>query len=250
MTVMNSISNSDANDNTRIKAILNKSYVFKGALVESIEALSHAANFQQVKRSTTLFKEGDSCDFLYVLVSGQVTFFMNDEHGKRYTLGLVETLSIFGDMEIFSNAKGPRMSHAEAHENSEVLCIDAAVFQNVARKDADILYRIVRYYAALLTRLTRFSLFRDVEKQLAFILVDFARRYGRAVCVSLELPSPTQGVEIDVHLPQEFLGSLVGIPRQRINSILKSWEAKSWIRVNYSRITVLDEQALKDYSII
>lgn len=248
MVGSNSIVN--ANNALRIKAILNESYVFKGASAKSIETLSQAASLKQVKRSTTLFKEGDACDVLYVLVSGQVTFFMNDEHGKRYTLGLVETRSIFGDMEIFSNAKGPRMSHAEAHENSEVLCIQSDVFRHVVSKDADILYRIVRYYAALLTRLTRFSLFRDVEKQLAFILVDFARRYGRIVRLDLDSEHVKQGIEIDVHLPQEFLGSLVGIPRQRINSILKSWEAKSWIRVNYSRITLLDEPALKEYSII
>lgn len=241
---------SDAQAERLIKDILNKSYVFKGAKAESIDAISRAARIKKVRRSVTLFKEGDACDYVYVLISGQVTFFMNDEHGKRYTLGLVETLSIFGDMEIFSNADGPRMSHAQAHENSEVLCIDGEVFNRVAKNDADILYRIVRYYAALLTRLTRFSLFRDVEKQLAFTLVDFARRYGRLVRVDLDLARPTQGIEIDVHLPQEFLGSLVGIPRQRINTILKSWEAKAWIRVNYSRIILLNEPALKKYSII
>jgi len=242
------VSGSYSPDLEFVKSILLKSYVFQGASEDSISMLSEGATIRTVERSVTLFSEGDTCDYVYVLVSGHVTFFMHDEHGKRYTLGLVEEFSIFGDMEIFS--KGPRMSHAEAHENSQVLCINAPKFNNVVKNDPDILYRIVRFYAALLTRLTRFSLFRDVEKQLAFILVDFARRYGHNVSLELGTAKLTKGIEIDVHLSQEFLGSLVGIPRQRINSILKKWEEKDWIRIRYSRVILLNEPALKKYSII
>jgi len=224
--------------------------VFKGAKDDSVNTLCEKATIVKVERSVALFKEGDPCDSVYILISGLVTFYMHDEHGKRFTLGLVENYSIFGDMEIFSNFAGPRVSHAEAHENSEVLCIEGSVFKDVAKNDPDILYRIVRHYAALLTRLTRFSLFRNVEKQLAFILVDFARRYGRPIRLDTEVSKSTEGIEIDVYLPQEFLGSLVGIPRQRVNSILKNWEEKAWISVNYSRVVLLDEPALKKYSII
>jgi CRP-like cAMP-binding protein len=239
-----------ASDDQLIKDVLSKSYVFAKASIDSLELLEKASSVKSLSKGEVLFEEGVSCESVYVLVAGRIAFFMHDEHGKRYTLGLVPEYSIFGDLEVFSREIGS--SHAQAHENSKVLVINSAKFKNIVRRDPEILYRFVRFYSSLLERLVRYSLFRNVDKQLAYILVDFAHRYGSPI----ELDSEEQqdelkhGIEIDVHLSQEFLGSLVGIPRQRINTILKSWEESAWVKVNYSRITLINEPALKKYSII
>lgn len=246
------VSPSVASDVELIRDVFSKSYIFARASKASVDALIKGTVVKSVAKGEALFIEGEFSENVFLLVAGRVTFFMHDEDGKRYTLGLVSDYSIFGEMEIFS--KGLRMSHAEAHEDSKVLAIHSAVFNQVVRKDPEILYRIVRFYAAILERLSRYSLFRDVEKQLAYILVDFAHRYGRPVKLDSgskkQIEQVNEGIEIDVHLPQEFLGSLVGIPRQRINTILKIWEEKLWIKVNYSRVILLNEPALKEYSVI
>ena len=232
-----------ATDDELIRDVLSKGYIFANAKESSLDALAAAASIKSLSKGEVLFAEGEVCRHAYILVAGRVAFYMHDESLKRYTLGLVPDYSIFGDLEIFS--KEIRSSHAEAHEESKVLVIDSATFKNIVRKDAEILYMLIRFYSNLLERLTRYSLFRDVEKQLAYIVVDFAKRYG----IHHADMAPNE-IEIDVHLSQEFLGSFVGIPRQRINVILKSWVKKEWIKINYSRITLLNEPALRAHSII
>ncbi len=231
-----------------IEDTLKHSFVFRNASKESFEKLLKGADVVDVKKGEVLFAEGDTSQYLFVLVSGRMAFLMHDQNNKRYTLGLIGDHSIFGDMELFT--KNLRVSHAEALVDSRVLRINKDLFIEIAKNDAAVSYRIVEFYAALLERLSRYSLFRDVEKQLAYILVDLAKRYRKQVRLNLELARPTQAIEIDVPLSQEFLGTMVGIPRQRVNVILKSWEAKGLIKVSYNKLIVLDEIALKKFSVI
>ena len=234
------------NNKQLITSSLVSSFIFKGALPDSIAQITETAMFVQLRKGESLFVEGDKSESVYVLVEGRITFFMHDEHGKRYVLGLIADYAIFGDMEVFT--QGLRVSQAEAHEDSTVVAIPREVFIQVVKADAEIAFNIIRFYAQLLQRLSRFSLFRDVEKQLAYILVDFAGRYGKPVRLDLDLARPTEGIEIDVSISQEFLGAMLGIPRQRVNGILQAWKAKAWIRVHYNRITILNERALRQHS--
>jgi CRP-like cAMP-binding protein len=231
-----------------ISSTLKKGFIFKEASNESLEILNRESELVKLSKDEVLFREGEKGENVYVLVSGRVAFLMHDENDKRYTLGLIADHSIFGDMEVFSGSL--RVSHVEALSDSTIISFPKNVFVDVVKGDAGIAFNIIKFYAALLERLTRFSLFRDVEKQLAYILVDLASRYGKPVRFNLELARPSEGVEIDVPLSQEFLSTFVGIPRQRVNVILKSWEAKGWIQVNYNRLVILDSAALKKYSII
>lgn len=231
-----------------IESTLKQSFVFRNASQESFDKLSKDAQVVAIAKGDVLFAEGDASQHLFVLVSGRMAFLMHDQNGKRYTLGLIGDHSIFGDMELFT--KNLRVSHAEALVDSSALKISKEVFVDVAKTDAGVSFRIVEFYASLLERLSRYSLFRDVEKQLAYILVDLAKRYRKQVRLNLELARPTQAIEIDVPLSQEILGTMVGIPRQRVNVILKSWEAKGWIKVGYNKLSVIDEVSLKKFSVI
>ena len=227
---------------------LSKSFIFKGAKESSLNSIMEQASVLSLKKKECLFVEGDASDKVYILISGRMQFLMHDENGKRCVLGLIADYGIFGDMEVFT--KGVRVSHAEAHEECQVIEMEAELFVDLVKNDSAIAFNIVRFYASLLERLSRFSLFRNIEKQLAYILIDLASRYGKSVRIDLDTARPIDGIEIDLSISQEFLGSLVGVPRQRINTTLKSWEAKSWIRVNYSRVTILDMRSLEKFSVI
>ena len=52
-------------------------------------------------------------------------------------------------------------------------------------------------------------------------------------------------MEINLHLPQEELASLVGTTRQRVNKVLKDWQRDNLIAVKYSRIIIKNKAALE-----
>lgn len=235
-------------DKRLIASSVNKSFIFRGALQHSLDRIVDIARVKNIKKGEALFTEGDPSEHVYVLASGRMTFFMEDGNGKRYVLGLIADYAIFGDMEVFT--RDVRVSQAEAHEDCSVLIIDGADFVDIVKHDPEISFNIIRFYASLLQRLSRFSLFRNVEKQLAYILIDLAERYGKPVKLDFDLARPTEAIEINVSISQEFLASMLGVPRQRVNVALQTWKAQSWIRVNYNRITIINEPALRNFSVL
>lgn len=54
----------------------------------------------------------------------------------------------------------------------------------------------------------------------------------------------TDGILIDLHLPQEDLSMLLGSTRQAINRKLSEWARLGWIKVHYSEITICNRDAL------
>ena len=52
------------------------------------------------------------------------------------------------------------------------------------------------------------------------------------------------GIDIDIHLPQEDLGRSLGASRQGISRELKQWEARGWLALDYGRLRILNTEAL------
>ena len=76
----------------------------------------------------------------------------------------------------------------------------------------------------------------SLEARLARQLLNLARSYG----------VPEQdGIRINLHLPQEDLGQLLGASRQRINAQLSDWAKLGWIAVHYGHVTLHDSAALE-----
>ena len=57
------------------------------------------------------------------------------------------------------------------------------------------------------------------------------------------------GLEIRLHPPQETLAQLIGSTRQRVNQILKEWEAAGTVDQQYGHLTLLDRARLEQLAI-
>jgi CRP-like cAMP-binding protein len=66
-----------------------------------------------------IIKEGDTGDSLYVITTGQVSIFRNDEFGKEIWIGNLEEGSFFGEFGFFSNAR--RFASVKADVETTVL---------------------------------------------------------------------------------------------------------------------------------
>jgi CRP-like cAMP-binding protein len=50
------------------------------------------------------------------------------------------------------------------------------------------------------------------------------------------------GLLLELYLPQETLGQLIGATRQRVNQIVKEWEAAGLISHRYGRVVLHDKK--------
>ncbi len=53
------------------------------------------------------------------------------------------------------------------------------------------------------------------------------------------------GVRLNLHLPQETFGQLIGATRQRINQIFKEWELAGIATQEYGRVILRDRERLE-----
>ncbi|MCY1297751.1 Crp-like helix-turn-helix domain protein [compost metagenome] len=54
-----------------------------------------------------------------------------------------------------------------------------------------------------------------------------------------------EGIRLKLHLPQETLAHLTAATRQRINQVLKEWEASGLVGQQYGELVLLDPVALE-----
>lgn len=88
------------------------------------------------------FKEGELCDALYIVQTGQVRIFTTLESGHEIELALVGPGEIFGITSLF--AERPRIGTAMAIGDSNVLKIERAKLLKAIHDDPTLVFYILK----------------------------------------------------------------------------------------------------------
>ena len=161
----------------------------------------------------TLFRAGDRCTGLYVVLAGRVRVYRSSPEGKEQTLTVEGPGRPVAELPLFDG--GPYPASAVTAVPSRLLFLPRAEFEHAFRTDPDVAAAVVR---ALGHRLRHFVqlletiAFRDVAARLAMLLAEYGDRLGEA-----------QGDTIDVELDrtQEELAAELGTARESISRAFK-----------------------------
>lgn len=194
------------------------------------------ASRRQLGHGELLYARGDAADALYGLIRGHIRLSNVAPDGREVLVMLFEPGDWVGEVSLFDGL--PRTHDAHAVGHTEVFVLPKAKL--LALLDAQPL--LYRHFAMLLARSLRVALsyiddaaLLPLPARLAKRLLDLSRVYGE------ETP---QGRRIELHLPQEDLGRMLGASRQSVSKELKRWEAQGWIGVEYGKVMIRDEAAL------
>ena len=183
-----------------------------------------------------LYARGDEAAALYGLIRGRVRLSNVTPDGREVLVMLFEPGDWVGEVSLFDGL--PRTHDAHAVGPTEGFVLPKAKL--LALLDAQPL--LYRHFAARLARSLRVALsyiddaaLLPLPPRLAKRLLDLARVYGA---------DTPQGRRIELHLPQEDLGRMLGASRQSVSKELKRWEAQGWIGVEYGKVMIRDEAAL------
>ncbi|MBV8125215.1 MAG: Crp/Fnr family transcriptional regulator [Burkholderiaceae bacterium] len=156
--------------------------------------------------------------------------------GKQVTLTYVEPGTWFGDISLFDGL--PRTHDATTHGETTLLVVRKPDFKELLRQHNELYEALMRLNCRRLRLM--FDLIEDLNTRplaarLAKQILHLARSYG-----------VTQGAEtrIGLQLAQEDLAQLLGASRQRVNQELKGFEREGAVRVEPTRLVVLDQDKL------
>jgi CRP/FNR family transcriptional regulator, cyclic AMP receptor protein len=200
------------------------------------QAILERSNVRRYPDGATLSARGTPAESWCGVAKGAVRVGSVSLAGKQVTLTYVEPGTWFGDIALFDGL--PRTHDATAHGETTLLVVGKADFR-------DLLAAHVELYEALLRLNCRrlrlmFNAIEDLNTRplaarLAKQVLLLARSYG---------VNDGDEIRIGLQLAQEDLAQLLGASRQRVNQELKAFEREGAVRVEPTRLVVLDRAKL------
>lgn len=179
-------------------------------------------------KGEVLLHAGEEVKGWYAVLSGLVKIQSESAQGRRQSFLGIPGGEWFGEGSVMK--KEPRLYDVIALRETELMCLPRAVFEEL--------------YA------TSLPFCQALNEQLNM-------RLGQAMAIieTMRLRSPDQRVAMylgrqlwhgsrRVSLSQEELGILAGLSRQTVNGVLKEFERRQLVSLQFGRVDILDEQGL------
>lgn len=205
--------------------MLEKIPLFKDVPEEALSALSECAVRRTVRRNTIVISEGDETDSLYIIESGRVRVFSNNEEGKEFILATMGPGEYFGELALIDN--GPR--------SASVLTLETCVFLTISKEDltAWLMQRPENAMALLRAMATRL---RGISEDLTSLALQDV--YGRVVRLLLREAREEEGGLVTGPMTQQDIADMVGASREMVSRVLQELKRGEYISTRGKRICI------------
>ena len=199
--------------------------LFAGLPESDLQAIARKAVIKSYEKNAIVVTEGEFTKSLYVIITGRIKVYLDDENGKELVLDSKGPGEYFGEMVL---DEGPRSASVVTTEPSTFAIIATAVFKDLLVKHPEIALIVIKN----LIRMAR-GLDENV-RSLAMLDV-----YGRVSRMLLDLAVEQKGMlVIPEKLTQQEMANRVGTSREVINRILRDLTAGGYIRIEDKTIII------------
>lgn len=193
-----------------------------------------ALNYQP---GQTVFIEGDPCEGLYVIQSGQVKIFKTSPSGREQILAIEEAGGSVAELPVFDGGDYP--ASAAAIGESTLLLIRKRDFQSLFLEHPEVGLKVLKVVGSRLRTMVNLInelSFSSVRHRLAAVLLRLAKTEGRKTegGIVFYLPSTNQG-----------LAAQIGTVRELVSRNLGRLQTMDIIQVHGKRVTVRDLSKLE-----
>jgi CRP-like cAMP-binding protein len=219
-------------------ALLRQAPLFAGIDPAALGALSQRAGTRRLAADQPLFHKGDPGGELYGVLAGRLRVRGLAPDGRTMVYSYLDPGAIFGEISVVDQQ--PRSASVDAAEPSEVLVVHRSHFAPFVREHPQVAINLARMLAARLRRISD-------QTEDAYLLAIPARLARRILSLGESYGKPAgRGLQLEIRLPQQELGELVGATRESVNKLLRRWSEQQIVRLEHGVLTVLDPAALRD----
>jgi CRP/FNR family transcriptional regulator len=212
--------------------VLQKIPMFAGLDREVADALTHRAATRPFVAGELLFREGDGCEGLFVLVQGSVKIFKTSPSGRQLTLAVEKAPATVAELPLFDGGAYP--ASAQAVDDVVSLFIHKRDFRAVCLQHPElplqalaIVGRRLRGLVGLIESVT----FGKVRQRLARALLELA---DMAQSDAFNLPWTHQEIALNL-----------GTVREVVSRNLNRFQAAGLIQVNHREVLLTDREGLE-----
>lgn len=203
--------------------------------IKELENLSQNRSIIRYKKKDVLFHEGDTPQFLFFLVRGQVKTHKAHEEDKEYVTSLYKQGDFFGYVSLLQNSDYTQS--AVALEDCEICKIPKNDFTALLYKNRDVANKFIKMLSCNIA---------EREKRLLSLAYDTVRKRVADALLSLKNSSsaPAEGPP-KIRMNREDLASMVGTATETVIRSLSDLKAEKLIEMDGRDILILDEKKLE-----
>jgi CRP/FNR family transcriptional regulator, cyclic AMP receptor protein len=114
-------------------------------------------DIQEFKSGSVIFKEGDSGDVMYVVISGSVEMKL-----KGVVVNLISSNEVFGEMALVDGS--PRSATAQVLTDCKIVTVKQAKFESLIQKQPDFALYVMQTMAERLRKMTELSIREKIKR--------------------------------------------------------------------------------------
>jgi CRP-like cAMP-binding protein len=211
--------------------------IFEPLSEEEIERLNGQLPDRRLENGEIFYRPQDPSERLFILQKGKVRIFRTIPDGREFTLAVVESGTVFGEMAL----TGQRLegAYAQAMEASQVSTMLKEDLERLVLEKPEVGLRIMQVLSERLrryeTRLEDVTM-KDVHARLAGIIV---------LLVESEGVRSRTGYKIPAHYTHERLGTMIGANRVAVTRAFGLLQDEGVVELRRRLIYVTDIDALR-----
>jgi CRP/FNR family transcriptional regulator len=188
----------------------------------------------------TLFRAGDECHGLYVVLAGRVRVYRGSPDGREQTLAMEGPGQPVAELPLVDGGSYP--ASAVTAEPSQLVFLPRAEFEHALRTDPDVASAVVRALGRRLRHLVQLVetvAFRDVAARLAMLLADYAERDGTVTA---------SGINLTLDRTQDELATEIGTARESVSRAFKQLQGKGLVTRTGNKLRLVGTERLRDWA--
>ena len=163
----------------RAEQALTQVPLFSGLDAVVCREIVSQGRLQSVSRGAVVVTEGDAPRGLYLVLSGRLKVFLNDDEGREVVLAIEESGSAFGEISLLDEE--PRSASVAAIEPCELVIIGKEALLDLLQRNPELSLTMIRSLAALVRRLSgniRTLALKNIYSRLVHLLESRAQHEG------------------------------------------------------------------------
>jgi CRP-like cAMP-binding protein len=216
--------------------VLRRVPLFRQLRDETIDMIAERAVTRRVSKNTMLFREGEACRGLYIVVDGSIRIYRSTPDGQEQTLMVEGPKKTPAELTLFDASPYP--ASAQAAEDSTVLFLLLQDFQQLYHEHPEIADAVIMELGRRLKRLVRLVAritLKSVPARVASALLEEAEAAGAA----------HDGGTFGLPLTQEEMGRELSTTRESVSRALGELRAAGVVARDGSNLTILSIAGLQ-----
>lgn len=206
-----------------------ESELFPELSPEEVKFIASKGTMRQFPRNTVVISEGDSSDYMYVILKGQVMVFVSNQQGKDAVLNIQGEGEYFGELAMIDHQ--PRSASVKTVGAVELVFISKADFESCLLEMPEL---AVKFLSAVTQRVRYLT---DVVKNIALNDV-----WGRVIHTLNHLSQDEDGRRvINVRLTHQDIANMVGSSREMVSRIMKDLQVGGFLDIQGRTIVIVKE---------